>query len=145
MHVPLWAQMLDPKNYRNWPYANFSFSKSDVLVPILHTVWILRNMKFAVQHSFPYFDERKLLYQLLFWEPQWKSKCGQQYDTKLCTLLTSAGSRKNWQNLCRTWTIRLTKLCIEVWSKITLLVPTFWWLRQLIRRMEIQHVCADLR
>ena len=47
----IWAQMLDPQNYRNWPYANLTFSKSDVLVPILHTVWNLRNVKFAVQHS----------------------------------------------------------------------------------------------
>ena len=39
------AQMLDPQNYLNWPYANFTFSKSDVLVPILHTVWNLRNVK----------------------------------------------------------------------------------------------------
>ena len=30
--------ILDPKNYRNRPYANFIFAKSNVLVPILHTV-----------------------------------------------------------------------------------------------------------
>ena len=41
------------ENYQNWPYANFTFSKSDVLVPILHTVWNLRNVKFAVQQSLP--------------------------------------------------------------------------------------------
>ena len=40
-----------PPNYQNWPYANFTFSKSDVLVPILHTMWNLRNVKFAVQQS----------------------------------------------------------------------------------------------
>ena len=39
------------QNYRNWPYANFTFSKSKELVPILHTVWNLRNVKFAVQQS----------------------------------------------------------------------------------------------
>ena len=50
----IWAQMLDPQNYRNWPYANFTFSKSDVLVPILHTMWNLRNVKFAVQQGFVY-------------------------------------------------------------------------------------------
>ena len=39
---------LRPQNYRNWPYANFTFCKSDVLVPILHTVWNLRtvNLRF---------------------------------------------------------------------------------------------------
>ena len=40
-----------PQNYRNWPYANFTFSKSVELVPILHTVWNLQNVKFAVQQS----------------------------------------------------------------------------------------------
>ena len=32
--------ILDPKNYRNRPYANFTFAKSNFLVhvPILHTV-----------------------------------------------------------------------------------------------------------
>ena len=43
-------RLLDPQNYRNWPNANFTFSKSDVLVPILHTFWNFRNVKFAVQH-----------------------------------------------------------------------------------------------
>ena len=31
----IWAQILDPKIYRNWPYVNFTFRKCDVLVPIL--------------------------------------------------------------------------------------------------------------
>ena len=48
----IWAQMLDPQNYRNWPYANFTFSKSEELVPILHTVWNLWNVKFTVQQGF---------------------------------------------------------------------------------------------
>ena len=43
--------MLNPQNYRNWPYANFTFSYSEELVPILHTVWNLRNVKFAVQQG----------------------------------------------------------------------------------------------
>ena len=47
----IWAQMLDPLNYRNWPYANFTFSKSEELVPILNMVWNLRKVKFAVQQS----------------------------------------------------------------------------------------------
>ena len=42
--------MLEPKNYRNWR-ANFTFSKSDVLAPILHTVWNLRYVKIAVQQG----------------------------------------------------------------------------------------------
>ena len=31
----IWAQLLDPKIYRNWPYVNFTFGQCDVLVPIL--------------------------------------------------------------------------------------------------------------
>ena len=31
----IWAQILDPKIYRNWPYVNFTFGKCDELVPIL--------------------------------------------------------------------------------------------------------------
>ena len=31
----IWAQILDPKIYRNWPYVNFTFGKCDVLVPVL--------------------------------------------------------------------------------------------------------------
>ena len=31
----IWAQILDPKIYRKWPYVNFTFGKCDVLVPIL--------------------------------------------------------------------------------------------------------------
>ena len=30
----IWAQILDLKIYRNWPYINFTFGKCDVLVPI---------------------------------------------------------------------------------------------------------------
>ena len=31
----IWAQILDLKIYRNWPYVNFTFGKCDVLIPIL--------------------------------------------------------------------------------------------------------------
>ena len=33
-----------PQKYRNWPYmyVNFTFAKSDLLVPILHMVWCIR-------------------------------------------------------------------------------------------------------
>ena len=30
----IWAQSLDPKIYRNWPYVNFTFGKCNVLIPI---------------------------------------------------------------------------------------------------------------
>ena len=42
----IWAQILHPKNYRNWPYVNFTFAKSAFSVPILHMMWNLRSVKF---------------------------------------------------------------------------------------------------
>ena len=38
-NVKLEHKFLHPKNRRNRPYVNFTFAKSDVLVPILHMVF----------------------------------------------------------------------------------------------------------
>ena len=39
----------NPQKNRNWPYVNFTFAKSNVLVPILHMVCNLRSEKFVAQ------------------------------------------------------------------------------------------------
>ena len=43
----IWAQILDPQNYRNWTYVNFTLAKGDILVPLftwceIYEVWNLR-------------------------------------------------------------------------------------------------------
>ena len=34
----IWAQILDPKIYHNWPYVNFTFGKYDVFLPSFRLV-----------------------------------------------------------------------------------------------------------
>ena len=51
----IWAQILPPKIYRNWPYVNLTFCKCDVLVPIL-----LMGVKFT---KCEIYGSTKLLYR----------------------------------------------------------------------------------
>ena len=44
----IWAQILDPKINRNWPYANFTLANVTYWYQFFLWVWNLRNKKFTV-------------------------------------------------------------------------------------------------